>query len=381
MEICANLIFLLQTVDIYNRINNKYSFHLRQEANSLLSLIQTMIIQENISLKAYNTFGLDIIAKKFAEIKDQKDIETLIRDNAFSSQDFLILGGGSNILFTDDFEGLVVKNNISGIEVRQTENNDKVLVTAGAGVVWNDFVQYCVERNYGGIENLSLIPGCVGASPIQNIGAYGVELKDCFHSLQAIDIATARIMTYYQDDCKFGYRDSIFKKELKGKVIILSVTLLLKKDAIPDISYGAIRQELAAMGVSGTADIQSVGKAVSSIREKKLPDPEDLGNAGSFFKNPVILQDAFNTLLKDYPTLPSYEAGPGKVKVPAGWLIEHCGWKGRKIGNAGVHEKQALVIVNHGNARGREIFELATAIKTSVADKFGIFLEMEVNVV
>ena len=294
---------------------------------------------------------------------------------------FFILGGGSNILFKGDYNGLLVKNNIGGIDVKETDGDDEVIVTAGAGVVWNDLVLYCIDRNFGGIENLSLIPGSVGAGPIQNIGAYGVELKDRFHSLQAIDISTGELRKFTKAECRFGYRDSIFKRELKGKVIIISVSLKLKKAHIPDTSYGAIRDELTEMGFAGQPDIKSVGLAVSSIREKKLPDPEVFGNAGSFFKNPIIPSANLSNLQQDHPDIPFYDAGPGLIKVPAGWLIEQCAWKGKRVGNTGVHDKQALVIVNYGGATGKEIIDLADAVKTSVKEKFGIGMEMEVNVV
>jgi len=339
-----------------------------------------MIIRENISLKAFNTFGIDVKAKKFVEVADLNDLRSLINLDVFVKNDFFVLGGGSNVLFKDDYEGLIVKNNIGGIEVEETAGEDEVIVTTGAGVVWNDLVLFCIDRNYGVIENLSLIPGSVGAGPIQNIGAYGVELKDSFHSLQAIDIETGELRTFLKEECQFAYRNSIFKKKLKGKVIIISVSLKLRKAEVPDTSYGAIRDELADMGITGQADIRSVGVAVSSMREKKLPDPEVNGNAGSFFKNPVIPLVTFKNLKQYYPDIPSYEADPGFLKVPAGWLIEQCGWKGRRVGNAGVHDKQALVIVNYGDAIGSEILELAEAVKASVKDKFGIDLEMEVNV-
>jgi UDP-N-acetylmuramate dehydrogenase len=339
-----------------------------------------MTVRENISLKAFNTFGIDVTARTFAAVNDLDDIKDLIGGSAFSGGRFLILGGGSNVLFNRDFDGLIVKNDIGGIS-HEASGPDEVIVTAGAGMEWNALVWHCIDNGWGGIENLTLIPGSVGAGPIQNIGAYGVELKDTFYSLDAIDLHTSEMKTFTRDECQFGYRDSIFKRELKGKFMIVSVSLSLNKNAVPDISYGAIRTELELMGVKDEPDIRAVGKAVSSIRRKKLPDPEEKGNAGSFFKNPVVTLDTLDELKNIYPSIPSYVLNDEQAKVPAGWLIEQCGWKGRSMGNAGVHEQQALVLVNHGGATGQEILALANAIKTSVNEKFGINLEKEVNVI
>ncbi|MEN8224827.1 MAG: UDP-N-acetylmuramate dehydrogenase [Bacteroidota bacterium] len=343
-------------------------------------MIFIMIIRENISLKAYNTFNIDVKAKRFVQLGEPGDIQQLIREDAFRNDNFLILGGGSNVLFTKDFDGLIIRNAIQGVEVEQ-EDGDTVIVKAGAGLEWNELVWYCIDRDYGGIENLSLIPGSVGAGPIQNIGAYGVELKDSFHSLEAIEIAGGELRTFNREECQFGYRDSIFKRELKGKYIIVSVSMKLKKSAQPDISYGSIRDEISSMGNDGVPDIRSVGLAVSAIRERKLPDPELIGSAGSFFKNPVVARQSFEKIKERYPDIPSYNVDGSLVKVPAGWLIEQCGWKGKRQGDAGVHIEQALVLVNHGNAGGREILELANMIKSSVDEKFGVVLEMEVNVI
>jgi UDP-N-acetylmuramate dehydrogenase len=338
-----------------------------------------MRIQDNISLKAYNTFGIDVLARRFISVGSIDDIKK-ISSKGMLKEHFLILGGGSNVLFTADFDGVVIHNNIQGIEMTRAEG-DFVLIKAGAGVNWNDLVWYCIDKGYGGIENLSLIPGSVGAGPIQNIGAYGVELKDHFECLEAYDILTGNVKTYLKDECRFGYRDSIFKHELKGKVIILSVTLRLNKNGIPDTSYGAINDQLARMGITGQPDIGSVGLAVNAIREAKLPDPEVTGNAGSFFKNPVIHEAEFLSLQEKYPEMPYYTVAEKMFKVPAGWLIEQCGWKGRRQGRAGVHDMQALVLINHGNAGGEEILSLAENIKISVYNKFHIELEMEVNIV
>jgi UDP-N-acetylmuramate dehydrogenase len=338
-----------------------------------------MIIKENISLQTYNTFGIDVRARQFVSVNTLDDIREL-GDGGYFNESFLVLGGGSNLLFTSDFNGLVIHNNIQGVELLQADD-DEVLVKAGAGVNWNDFVWYCIDHGYGGIENLSLIPGNIGAGPIQNIGAYGVELKDHFEQLEAYDIGTGNIKIYDRDECHFGYRDSVFKRELKGRVIILSVTLRLAKNGIPDTSYGAINDQLARMGITGLPDIRSVGQAVNAIRRAKLPDPEITGNAGSFFKNPVIAEKEFLSLQKEFPGIPYYAIEESKYKVPAGWLIEQSGWKGKRKGRAGVHEKQALVLINAGEATGQEILSLAEDIKASVSDQFHIDLEMEVNII
>jgi len=337
-----------------------------------------MTILENISLKAYNTFGIDVKAKSYVEVNKLEDIRQLIGQSAFADGNFLILGGGSNILFTGDFDGLVIKNNIGGLH-HEGSGPDEVIVTAGAGMEWNELVWHCIDHGWGGIENLSLIPGSVGAGPIQNIGAYGVELKDTFYSLDAIDLTTGDLRSFSREECSFGYRDSIFKRELKGKLMITALSLKLRKNAVPDISYGAISKELEHMGIKGNPDIRAVGEAVSFIRSRKLPDPLEKGNAGSFFKNPVVSSQKLDELKKEHDGIPSYVLSDESAKVPAGWLIEQCGWKGRRMGDAGVHDQQALVLVNHGNATGKDILSLANAIKASVKEKFGINLEKEVN--
>jgi len=338
-----------------------------------------MEILKNISLKPYNTFAIDVKAAGFVELHDVNELLQLQQEGHFQANSFLIQGGGSNILFTDDFDGLVIRNRIGGIEA-QEQDHGKVLLKAGAGIVWDELVHHCIEKGYGGIENLVLIPGSVGASPLQNIGAYGVELKDTFYSLDALDINTGEVRTFSKDDCAFGYRDSVFKKELKGKYIILSVSLLLSSTHVPDVSYGAIRDELESMGIVNPG-IREVGEAVATIRQKKLPDPEEIGNAGSFFKNPVIDEQIFEEIRNRYPDMPSYKGETGMVKVPAGWMVEKCGWKGQTLGNAGVHDRQALVLVNRGDATGKEVLHLARRIKASVFDEFGIDLEMEVNII
>lgn len=337
-----------------------------------------MKILKNISLKAYNTFNIDVKASDYAEANDLTELVNFVKEGHLRDKNVLILGGGSNILFSGDFDGLVIRNRIEGIEVKE-QGVDMVLVKAGAGVVWDDLVHHCIDHGYGGIENLVLIPGSVGASPIQNIGAYGVELKDVFHSLEALDVNSGDIRSFGKEECVFAYRDSIFKKELKGKYIILSVSLLLSRDHDPDISYGAILDELKAMGVDRPG-IREVGEAVTAIRQRKLPDPEEVGNAGSFFKNPVITEKKYHEIRNRYPDMPSYKGALGLVKIPAGWMIEQCAWKGQTLGNAAVHDRQALVLVNKGNATGKEVLRLARRIKASVFDEFGIDLEMEVNV-
>lgn len=339
-----------------------------------------MKILKNISLKLYNTFGIDVNAAEYAEVADAESLKGLIKAGRLKDASYLILGGGSNVLFTGDYDGLVIRNMIVGIRMKEVDDS-QVLVTAGAGVVWDDLVHYCIEHDLGGIENLISIPGSVGAGPIQNIGAYGVELKDTFHSLDAIEIATGELRTFYKEECEFGYRDSIFKREQKGKFIIVSVSLMLKSKSKPDISYGAISEELIKMGIHDGPAIGDVGKAISSIRHRKLPDPENIGNAGSFFKNPLIVAEKYAEIREQYPDAPSYKAGDGMVKVPAGWLIEQCGWKGKRRGGAGCYDKQPLVLVNHGSATGKDVLELAAVIEQDVHKRFGIRLEKEVNII
>lgn len=339
-----------------------------------------MEIQKNISLKPFNTFGIDVVAKQFVEVTKVDDFKNLIKRGIFKNESFFILGGGSNILFSKDYDGIVVKNSLKGIETYQGENNE-VIVKVGGGEKWEDLVYFCVDKGLGGIENLCLIPGTVGAAPIQNIGAYGVEIKDVFYSLEAMDLESGEIKEFNKNQCRFGYRDSIFKQEYKGEYIIISVSLLLEKDAEPNTSYGAIQAELERLGLSAEPSIRSVSDAVASIRRSKLPDPELVGNAGSFFKNPVLRAHKFEIIKAKYPDVPFYQSGAEMFKVPAGWLIEQCGWKGKQIGNAAVHDKQALVIVNLGNATGKEVLDLAAEIQHSVKEKFDIKLEMEVNVI
>lgn len=337
-----------------------------------------MNVQENTSLKAYNTFGIEAKAKFFAEFDNLASLRELLLFSQSSSLPLLVIGGGSNMLLTKDFEGLVIRNKIRGIEVLK-EDEMEVLIRSGSGEVWHEFVQHCVAKGYGGIENLSLIPGFVGASPMQNIGAYGVEIKDVFHSLEAMAIADGSLRSFSREECKFGYRESIFKKEAKGKYIIVSVTYKLSKKPQLNTSYGAIEQELIKMGVK-VPGISEVSQAVINIRRSKLPDPAVIGNAGSFFKNPEIPKDVFESLKSRFPDVVAYPTLHG-MKVAAGWLIEQTGWKGKRIGETGVHKNQALVLVNYGEAKGAEVLNLASAIQQDVLNKFGIVLEMEVNII
>lgn len=335
------------------------------------------MIEQNVSLKPYNTFGLNAQAKLMARVKSVSALQEVLSDAKLNSEERFILGGGSNILLTKDVDGLVIKNEIDGIQVIE-ETSNHYLVKSGAGVVWHELVMHCIQNGYTGIENLSLIPGNVGAAPMQNIGAYGVELKNVFHSLEAVEIASGNVETFSASDCQFGYRESVFKRKLKGQFIISSVTLKLSKEPSLNTSYGAIEQELERLKIISPS-IKDVSQAVINIRQSKLPDPKELGNSGSFFKNPVVPTSVYEELKSKHPNIPGYHAGE-KTKLAAGWLIEQCGWKGKVVGNTGSHAKQALVLVNYGNATGVEIFELSAQIMQSVYDTFGVQLEREVNV-
>jgi UDP-N-acetylmuramate dehydrogenase len=335
-------------------------------------------IQENISLRPYNTFGIEAKARYFAEINQLTDVQIALELMNPQNIPLLILGGGSNVLFTKDFEGLVLKMNMRGVEIIN-ENTEHVWLKVGAGEGWHNFVKYCLSNNYGGVENLSLIPGTVGASPMQNIGAYGVELKEVFEELEAFHLQTLEIHRFNNSQCEFGYRESIFKREEKGNYLILSVTFKLSKNPCLNLSYGAIQEVLDEMQVANPT-IQDVSKAIVQIRSSKLPNPAEIGNAGSFFKNPTIPTNQFQELLEKFPQMPSYPT-ENAVKIPAGWLIEQAGWKGYRNADAGVHTKQALVLVNYGNAKGLEIKKLSKKIQESVQEKFGILLSTEVNFV
>ena len=335
-------------------------------------------ILEKISLKSLNTFGVQAYARWYTDINKVEDLQELSSTDQISGKPLLILGGGSNMLFTKDYDGLVMRINIKGIKSEIIEDN--VYVTAGGGEVWNDLVNYCVDNQFAGIENLSLIPGSVGASPIQNIGAYGVELMDVFHSCRAYEIQTGEIREFSNWDCRFSYRDSIFKNELKGAYIIIEVTYKLSKIFSPKLNYGAIAQELQNRGILNPS-IKNVSEVVSSIRVSKLPDPATIGNAGSFFKNPIVNLGDFRHIQSVFPDIVNYPLDNERIKLAAGWLIEQCGWKGRVIGNTGTWKNQALVLVNHGNATGDEIFELSSQIIKSVQIRFGVILEREVNII
>ncbi|MDR6786301.1 UDP-N-acetylmuramate dehydrogenase [Pedobacter africanus] len=335
------------------------------------------ILQQNISLKPYNTFGVDVNSALFAEVFSVEALKELLGMDVVRQRRLLVLGGGSNLLFTKDFEGLVIKVSIPGISA--VVDGEQVLVTAGAGVVWNDLVNYCVANGYAGVENLSLIPGTVGASPIQNIGAYGVELKDVFYSCTAYEIATAEERIFNFEDCKFGYRDSAFKNELKGRYIITAVSFKLNRQAQLNTSYGAIQAELRDRNILQPT-IADISKVVSHIRVSKLPDPSTIGNAGSFFKNPIINQDQFKEVLTKFPDVVHYPAAGQKVKLAAGWLIEACGFKGKVVGETGTWKNQALVLVNHGTATGQEVYDFSEEIIRTVYARFGVELEREVNI-
>ena len=339
-----------------------------------------MEILENISLKSDNTFGIDVIAKYYYTIDSAEAFIALSQTEIFQNNKYLLLGGGSNVLFTSDYDGLIIKNNLKGISIVE-ENNDHIILNVGSGENWHEFVLYCIKNDWGGIENMSLIPGTVGAAPIQNIGAYGIEIKDILISVETIEIDSSRAFTFKNKDCLFDYRSSIFKGLYKGKHFITNVQLkLTKQNHLISTQYGDIQGVLSERNISQPT-IKNVSDAVISIRQSKLPDPKIIGNAGSFFKNPIINQSQFEVFIASHPEAPSYKVGDHKVKVPAGWLIEQCGWKGKVIGNTGSHAKQALVLVNHGNAEGNEVKTLAHKIIASVKTKFGIDIEPEVNII
>jgi UDP-N-acetylmuramate dehydrogenase len=339
-----------------------------------------MIVKQNVDLFPYNTFGLHSTAKFFTTVDSTEESKSLFASDIFRKEKHFILGGGSNILFTKNFDGLVVKVEIMGKNVIE-ENDSTITLRVGSGENWHQFVMYCVDRNYGGVENLSLIPGTIGAAPMQNIGAYGVEIKKNILGVEAIEISTGDVRYFDNEGCRFGYRESIFKQELKDQFLISSVTLkLTKRDHQFNISYGAIDETLKKFGAQ-TLSVKAISDAVISIRSSKLPDPARIGNAGSFFKNPSIHADLVDFIRKDFPTLPTFPSTDGLIKVPAAWLIEQCGWKGKTFGSIGVHQHQALVLVNYGGGEGEKIWELAMKIKESVKEKFNVTLQPEVNVI
>ncbi len=335
------------------------------------------MFRSNISLKPFNTFGIDVNANRFATFSSVEELKSLLSQRE-SNEPLLILGGGSNVLLTKSFEGLVLKNEIKGFEL-VSENSVEVVVESGAGEVWHQLVMNCIENGYAGLENLSLIPGSVGASPMQNIGAYGVEIKDVFEYLDAYEISTGKIKRFSKEDCAFGYRESVFKNIYKDQFVICKVAFRLSKNPKINTSYGAIESELQKMGISEPT-IRDVSKAVISIRQSKLPDPNVLGNAGSFFKNPVVDESLVEKIKATYADVPNYPAESGKRKLAAGWLIETAGWKGKIMDTCGVHKLQALVLVNYGGSTGKQVYDLSSQIIDDVYHKFGVRLEREVNI-
>lgn len=337
-----------------------------------------MKVTRNASLKSYNTFGIDVKAKTLISVTNIDELISVLKNNY--EEDLFILGGGSNMLLTKDVDTNVIHIDLKGIDVVR-ETGESVFVKANAGENWHEFVLYTLQHNWGGLENLSLIPGNVGTSPIQNIGAYGVELKDYFYSCEAINIQTLEIVNFTAEECEFAYRNSIFKEKLKGKFIITNVVFQLTKTNHKLLTnYGAINDALKEMGVENP-EIKDISNAVIKIRQEKLPDPKILGNSGSFFKNPVINAAEFEILKKQFPEIPHYSVGENNIKIPAGWLIDKAGLKGYREGDAGVHKNQALVLVNFGEATGEEILNLARKVQTEIFTKFNIQLEPEVNII
>lgn len=336
-----------------------------------------MKLKKNISLKPFNTFGINATAKYFVSINSIKELKEVLALKSYPNK--LILGGGSNMLLTKDFDGLVIHINLKGIEI-VSEDDDHVYVKAQAGEVWHEFVLWCIDNNFGGIENLSLIPGNVGTAPVQNIGAYGVELKDIFQSCEAISIENQNTVSFNKEECRFDYRNSIFKQEVKGQYVITNVTFKLTKHSHQlHINYGTIASQLEAMQIKNPT-IQDISKAVIAIRESKLPNPKVIGNSGSFFKNPVVSKELYNRLLQNFEDMPSYPVTDEEVKIPAGWLIEKAGFKGKRFGDYGVHKNQALVLVNYGNAKGSDILKLSELIQKTIYQLFEISIEAEVNI-
>jgi UDP-N-acetylmuramate dehydrogenase len=338
-----------------------------------------MKIYEDFKLLNYNTFGVESNSKYYIEISSEEALRNVSKLNHFKKNPVLILGGGSNILFTKNFDGLVISNKIRGREII-FQNSDYVYLKVGAGENWHDLVMYCVDKGWGGIENLSLIPGNTGTAPMQNIGAYGVEIKETFLELEAFEIKTGKTIKFLKSDCNFGYRESIFKNEKKNQYVILNITLKLNKKPEINISYGDVIKILEDNNIKNPT-IKDVSNAIISIRKLKLPDPNKIGNCGSFFKNPIIEKNQLKIIQKKYPNIVYYKINESKVKIAAGWLIEKAGWKGKTFNNYGVHKNQALVLVNYGNAKGSEIYELSEKIIVDIYQKFQISLEREVNVI
>ncbi len=336
-----------------------------------------MKIIKNISLKKYNTFGLNYMADCMIHIRTEEEAVALFSGEISLKKPLLIIGSASNILFIGDFKGIILYPDIRGIKIEEQEK-ENVLVSAGSGVIWDNLVEWTVKKGLGGLENLSLIPGLVGATPVQNIGAYGVEVKDSIEKVKAIQISDGSVRIFSNSECRFSYRNSIFKGEIKGIYLITRVYYRLTTNPVLKPDYGSLHEEIKKLG---EVNIKNIRQAVINIRKSKLPDPEITGNAGSFFKNPVVSSITADNLKKEYPKMPAYEDQSGNIKIAAGWLIDQCGWKGKRIGDAGVHDKQALVIVNHGNATGKDIYLLSEKIRKSVSEKFGIELEREVEII
>ncbi|HOD10165.1 MAG TPA: UDP-N-acetylmuramate dehydrogenase [Flavobacterium sp.] len=337
-----------------------------------------MQIQHNFSLKNYNTFGIEAKAKQFIAVHNLDELQSVLKNH--SSEKKFILGGGSNMLLTQDIDALVIHIDLKGKKIIK-EDDDFVWVESQAGEVWHEFVLWTINQNFGGLENMSLIPGNVGTTPVQNIGAYGAEIKDTFVSCDAMNILSQEMKTFTKDECKFGYRESIFKQEVKNQYIITSVVFKLKKHSHNiNIGYGDIQSELAKNEITNPT-IKDVSNAVIAIRNTKLPNPKELGNSGSFFKNPVISRELFEKVQAKFPEVKHFEVSPTEVKVPAGWLIENAGLKGYRKDDAGVHKNQALVLVNYGNATGQDILNLSKYVQKTVFDKYGIAIEAEVNVI
>jgi UDP-N-acetylmuramate dehydrogenase len=334
--------------------------------------------EQNKSLKKYNTFGLDVTADYFTSIHSIEDLIHVLQDKQYATMPKMFLGGGSNVLLTKDYRGLIIHNCLNGIEVVKRDDAF-VYVKAASGEGWHDFVLYCIDKGFGGVENMSLIPGSVGAGPMQNIGAYGVEMKDVFYELEALNLSSLQVEKFSNVDCKFGYRESVFKNEKKGQYFIVAVTFRLSLNPTVNTTYGAIQQQLKAMNVENPT-IKNVSDAVIAIRSSKLPNPAVLGNSGSFFKNPEISTTEYERLRNEFPNVVGYPTNAG-YKLAAGWLIEQCGWKGKVVGNCGSHKDQALVLVNYGNATGDEIYQLALAIQDSVFEKFQVRIVPEVNII
>jgi len=335
--------------------------------------------EKMVNLKPYNTFGVEAKARFFATIRTPRDIKTLLIENHLGNISRFILGGGSNVLFTGTYPGLVIKNDIKGIEI-VSEDQSSILLKIGAGENWHELVMLCVEKGWAGIENLALIPGTVGAAPIQNIGAYGVELESVFHSLEAIHIKNGTQHTFYKKDCHFGYRNSIFKQDLKGEYAIVNVRLQLNKSGPVSLEYNSLSKKLEENNILNP-NLRDVAEAVIAIRQSKLPNPHEIGNAGSFFKNPVIRKDKYEQLKNRYPEMPCYAIDQNHIKIPAGWLIDKAGWKGVEKNGAAVHKNQALVLINKKNARAEDILALASEIKSDIFKRFNISLEEEVSIV